>query len=365
MAALTSQGQKEQLVLDQISSSYAQVGAAMNGARYDDALGSLAALAGYLDQVNVASLPAVERRKPVDIFLIDALGKLAVSLKAGVQQGAGGSTNVPAASPRQTQGLAAAIAEGDALYASGSYTAALEKYSAGLALLSDVPGIAGVGARIAEAGHRQGMADLAARQDRAAKPTLDKADALARKASYPEAIAAYAALVRTWPDSSYVSRSLTGIEGALTALLKKRDDDAARRDDARKAAAGEKIAAVTAGLSSTARAADASVAAAQRELITLLDAKVKVKTVLVSDDVKAQYPGLGDALERYLQLYGEQKSIAGRIMALQDVSTVLDYLLGTRNKDAMAPLLSRYGDQNERTALQQILDRLKGLSPAP
>jgi hypothetical protein len=361
LETLTTQGQQEQLVLDQISAFYAETGAAMNGGRFDDALGSLSTLAGYLDRPTVASLPAVQRRKAVDIFLIDALGKLAVSLKTGAKAGA----SLPAASPRQVQAISEAMAAGDELYAAGSYAAALDRYSAGLALLTDVPGMEKAAARIADAGHRQAMAELTARQDRAARPTLDRADALARKASYAEAIAAYAALVRTWPDSSYVNRSLTGIEGALGAQLKKRDDDAARREAARGAAAAEKIAAVTAGLSSTSRAADASVAAAQRELITLLDAKVKVKTILVSDEVKGQYPGLADALERYLQLYGEQKGIAGRIMALQDVATVLDFLQGARGKEAMAPLVSRYADQGERTAFQQILERLRGLPPAP
>jgi hypothetical protein len=368
---LSAQNQKEQLVLDQVSASYVQVGAQMNDGRYDDALGSLAALAGYLDQANVAALPAVQRRRAVDIFLIDALSKLAVSMKGGAQ-----AANVPAASPRQAQALAAAIAEGDALYAAGNYTRALDTYASGLALLNDVPGMAGVAGRIAEAGHRQGMADLAARADRAARPTLEKADVLAKKGNWAEAIASYASLVRTWPDSTYVPRSLGGIESSLSALLKKKDDDAARllearktetarAEEARRTAAGDKIATVTASLSTPSRVADASLASAQKELITLLDAKVKVKTVLGSDEVKAKYPDLAKSLDRYLQLYGESEGLEGRIMALQDVSTVLDYLLGVKGNDALSTVVGRYSDQDERTALRQILDRLHSLSAGP
>jgi len=78
--------------------------------------------------------------------------------------------------------------------------------------------------------------------------------------------------------------------------------------------------------------------------------------------VKAQYPGLAEALDRYLQLYGEEKSAAGRAVALNDVGTVLDFLLGTKGREALAPLSGRYGDQTERTAFQQILDRLRGLA---
>ena len=50
-------------------------------------------------------------------------------------------------------------------------------------------------------------------------------------------------------------------------------------------------------------------------------------------------------------------------MALQDISTVLDFLLGSKGKEALAPLGGRYGDQADRTAFQQILDRLRGLAP--
>ena len=377
VAVLSAQDQREQLVLDQISASYAAAGAAMKGSRFDDALASLGSLASYLDQAGVASLPAVQRRKSVDLFLIDSLEKLIVSQKAGAQpaaaanpasgQAASGQpvatvqAEAPLASPRQTQAAAEAIAAADALFAAGSFAAALEKYDAALALLGDIPGMDRVAARISEAGYRQREAERTAGKDKVARPALEKADALLRRGSYAEAIAAYATVVRNWPDSSYVNRSLTGIDGAVSALLKKRDDDATHREEARRTAAGEKLAAVASGLSSTARAADASVAAAQKELIALLDAKVKIKTVLASEAVKTQYPGLAESLDRYLQLYGEQSSAAGRIVALQDVGMVLDFLTGARGREALAPIGSRYGDQSERTAFQQLIERLKGL----
>ena len=363
VASLAARGQREQLVLDQITASYAAAGAAMNASRFDDALGVLGSLALYLDQAAVASLPAVQRRKPVDLFLIDSLEKLVVSRKAGAQPAPSGGTSgaavpsaPPALSPRQTQALADAIAAGDALFAAGDFSGAMEKYGAGLALLNDVPGMERLSARMAEAGFRQGLADLTARQDKAARPTLDKADALARRASYPEAIAAYAMVIRSWPSSSLVTRSLSGIDKSLTALLKKPDQP-------KNTTVADKLSVVSSGLASTARAADVAVAAAQKELIALLDAKVKAKAVLGTEAVKAQYPGLAEALDKYIQLYGEERTAAGRAVALQDISTVLDFLLGSKGKEALAPLGGRYGDQADRTAFQQILDRLRGLAP--
>lgn len=374
LAALSAQGLREQLVLDQISSSYTSVGAAMKAARFDDALGSLASLAAYLDQASVASLPAVQRRRTVDLFLIDALGKLVAAQRAAAQPavaGAAGAEPVAAATDekqaaalKRKQALAEAVASGDTLYTTGNFKGAIDAYGTGLALLKDdAPGMDRLTARIADAGYRQGMADLAAREDKAARPALDKADALARRGSHSEAFAAYAAVVRTWPHSSSVTRSLTGIEGSLTALLKKKDEDAARRDQARKTTAGDKLAAVGAGLVSAAKAADAAASSTQKELISLLDAKVKVRAVLGSDSIRSQYPGLADALDRYLQLFGDEKRAEGRAVALQDIGTVLDFLLGAKGRDALAPLWNRYGDQAERSAFQQLLNRLRGLSP--
>ena len=373
LAALSAQGQREQLVLDQISSSYTSAGAAMKAARFDEALGALASLAAYLDQASVATLPAVQRRKTVDLFLIDALGKLVAAQRAAAQQAAAGGASAEvgavteeeqAAAPKRKQALAEAVASGDALYTAGNFQGAIDAYGTGLALLKDdASGMGRLTPRIANAGYRQGMADLTAREDKAARPAMDKADALARRGSYSEAFAAYAAVVRTWPDSSYVARSLTGLEGSLTAILKKKDEDAARRDQERKTTAGDKLAAVGAGLASAAKAADAAASSTQKELISLLDAKVKVKSVLGSDSIRSQYPGLADALDRYIQLFGDEKRAEGRAVALQDIGTVLDFLLGTKGRDALAPLWSRYRDQTERTAFQQLLDRLHGLSP--
>jgi hypothetical protein len=283
---------------------------------------------------------------------------------AGAEPVAAATDEKQAAALKRKQALAEAVASGDALYTAGNFKGAIDAYGTGLALLKDdAPGMDRLTARIADAGYRQGMADLAAREDKASRPALDKADALARRGSHSEAFAAYAAVVRTWPHSSSVTRSLTGIEGSLTALLKKKDEDAARRDQARKTTAGDKLAAVGAGLASAAKAADAAASSTQKELISLLDAKVKVRAVLGSDSIRSQYPGLADALDRYLQLFGDEKRAEGRAVALQDIGTVLDFLLGAKGRDALAPLWNRYGDQAERSAFQQLLNRLRGLSP--
>jgi len=233
VAALAAEAGREQLVLDQISASYVAVGAAMKASRFDDAARSLSSLGSFLGQPGVASLPAVQRRKPVDLFLIDALARLA----------------------------------------------ALQK---------------------------------AAQQPAPAQPTTAAAPA-----------------------------------------ARNRKDDSAALD--------EKIAAVGAGFVSAARAADDAASSTQKELISALEDKVKVKAILGSDSIQSKYPGIAGSLDRYLQLFGDEKRSEGRAAALQDVSTVLDFLLGTKGRESLAPLWQRYGDQDDRAAFQQLLDRLRRL----
>jgi hypothetical protein len=380
--ALNAQGQREELVIDQITASYASVASAMRASRFDDARSSLSSLSAFLDQPGVVSLAAVQRRKPVDLFLIDSLSRqiaargassAPVAAPAAAAPAAAASpagTGEPALSSSQAATLARltafsqALAAGDAQYAAGNVPAAVERYGTALALLKeDVPGTAKLAGRIADAGFRLGQSELRARVDQAARPAVEAADELARRGSYAEAVSAYEAVVRNWPESSLVSRSLEGIRGSLDSLLKKKDEDFARREQARKSTMNDMIGAVGTGLSSAARSAEATASSAQKELIALLDAKVKVKSVLGSEAVREQYPGLADELERYLQVYGDEKRNEGRTLALQDIATVLDYLAGNRTKEALAPLWSRYGDAAGRAAFQQLLDRLRQLYP--
>jgi len=371
---LSARGQREQLVMDQITSSYASVAAAIKASRFDEARSSLSALSALLDQPGLASIAAVQRRKPVDLFLIDSLSQQVAAREAATAPGVVAPVPVqplePALSSEQAATLARltafsrALAAGDALYAAGNVPQAVERYGAALALLKeDVPGTAKLAGRIADAGFRLGQAELQARVDRAARPAVEAADELARRGSFAEAVTAYEAVVRNWPESSFVSRSLDGIRGSLESMLKKKDEEIARKAQARKAAANEMLGAVGAGLASASRSADAAASAAQKELIALLDAKVKVKGILGSDAVEAANPGLAEALDRYLQLLGEEKAEEGRILGLQDGIAILDYLQGRRDKDSLAPLWSRYGDAAGRAALQQLLDRLRQLYP--
>jgi hypothetical protein len=353
LGSLREQQQKEQLVSDQISASYRLAEAEIQAGRGEGAIGALDALVAYLDQPAIAALPAVQRRKPVELFLVGALKDL-VAARA--------SPAAAAVRPDVRKAVTDAVAEGDALYASARYKEAIEKYGEALEALRDIsPGLPRAGVRLADAGWRKGYAELVAREDLSAKPLLERADRLARSGSWREAVSAYAGAIRGYPNSSLAARALAGMESSVDRLLKARELARARADAERKASVDEKTRALSEGLSASGRAAATAAGAAQKELIDLLEAKVKMREVLGSDPVAAQHPGLAGKFDKYLDLFGEEKRGEGRASALRDVVAVVDYLQGKKAREQVIALLDRYGADAPRSAFQQMLERLRGL----
>jgi hypothetical protein len=416
LGSLREQQQKEQLVADQVSASYRLVDAEMAAGRWDGSIGALDSLAGYLDQPAIAALPAVQRRKPVELFLIASLRGLVASRRGGAAAPAADTTaadlvdraeeryragdfpaardsylaairSVPSlravpdrlAAVEETgraatrKAVADAIAAGEALHSAGDYKGANEKYGKALEAFRDVTAaLPRLGVRIADAGWRQGLAELVAREDRSSRPLVEKADRLARAGSWSEAITAYAGAIRAYPNSTLAPRALAGMESSIDGLLKKKDEQAAQKErelsltrkqaeEGRKASVDEKLQAVSEGLAASGRRVGTSASVAQKELIDLLEAKVKMKEVLGSAAVAAQYPGLAGKLDRYLDLFGEEKRTEGRAFALRDVGVVVDYIQGKKTRDDVTALLDRYAADAPLSAFQQILDRLRGL----
>ena len=386
MTALAAQSQGEQLVLDQITGSYGGVGAAMKAGKWDDARAGLTALGSYLDQPAVAALPSVQKRRTVDLFLIDSLQRLAQA------QGAAGQSSQAAAAMGQSSQAAAAvgrggpdpralataravsdaISEGNRLYAAGDFKGSLARYGDALqALKENAPGVETLGRRISDAGFRQGMADLAARQDREAQAAFDKAQALAARGANADAVASWLALIQAYPQSSYVKRSTDGIQAAVQALAKKSADDAvlaerasrdasaAQKQEELRAAAREKLRAMAESLSDTARKSSKSAATAREELIALLQVKVDVRQILLSDAVRAQHPDLASKLDRFLDLTAEVRRAEGRAAAMKDAAAVIDSLAGGTTATDVSPLLQKYSDDAQRSSFQKFLDALR------
>jgi hypothetical protein len=300
------------------------------------------------------------------------------------------------------QAVADALAQADAAYAAGSWKTALDRYERTLALLRDTAReLPRAASRIADAGYRQGTADQAARQDRSARTLVEKASVLMQRGDLDGALVAYASIVGSYPLSAQVKNAVAGISSVVDARIKQKEDeiagleqslanaqalgksaladaavkdkvasDALAREKARQdaeekaaAAAQEKMKNLTDSLAAAARRGGQAADAARRELVNLLQAKVLVKEALNADSVKAAHPGLGESLDRYIELYGEQKRGEGSAAALADVTAVSDYLLGKKTANDLSGIWARYADETQRSALQQVLDRLRALAP--
>ena len=305
-----------------------------------------------------------------------------------------------AASSRQA--VADALAQADAAYAAGNWNTALDRYERTLGLLRDTArDLPRAASRIADAGYRQATADIATRQDRSARTLVEKANGLARRGDLDEALVTYASVLDSYPLSAQVKIAVAGISSVVDARIRLKEDeiaglqkslaaaqagektaladtaakdkvasDALAREKARQdagdkaaAAALEKMKSLSDSLAAAARRGGQGADAARRELISLLQAKVLVKEALNAEAVKAAHPGLADSLDRYIELYGEQKRGEGSAAALSDVASVSDYLLGKKTTNDLGGVWARYAEETQRSALQQVLDRLKALAP--
>jgi hypothetical protein len=300
------------------------------------------------------------------------------------------------------QAVASAVAEADAAYAAGNWKTALDRYGRALGLLRDTArDLPRAASRIADAGYRQATDEQAARQDRSARTLVEKADGLLRRGDLDEALVTYASVVDSYPLSAQVKNAVAGISTVVDAKIALKEQeitsleqdlsgaraeraaaladaavkdkvaaDALAREKARQdaeeravAAAQERAKTLGDSLAAAARRGSQAADAARKELISLLQAKVLVKEALNADAVKAAHPDLNASLDRYIELYGEQKRGDGSAAALADVSAVADYLSGKKTSADLSGLWARYAEETQRNALQQVLDRLKALAP--
>ncbi len=300
------------------------------------------------------------------------------------------------------QAVTDALADADAAYTAGNWKTALDRYGRALTLLRDTArDLPRAATRIADAGYRQATSEQADRQDRSARTLVEKADGLLRRGDLDEALVTYASVVDSYPLSHEVKNAVAGISTVVDAKIalkeaeiasleqslanaralhsaaladaaanEKTAADALAREKARQeaearavAAAQERVKVVGDSLAAAARRGSQAAEAARKELISLLQAKVLVKEALNAEAVKAEHPDLSASLDRYIELYGEQKRGEGSAAALADVSAVADFLLGKKTAGDLGSVWARYAEETQRSALQQVLDRLKALAP--
>ncbi len=100
----------------------------------------------------------------------------------------------------------------------------------------------------------------------------------------------------------------------------------------------------------------------RESLVSLVETKVLVQKVLLSDAVLAEYPDLADRLDQYLEALVAESRGEGALETLRDLDAVLAGLAAGKGAEAAgAELLARRTANGQQDLLLGILDKLKTL----
>ena len=364
--ALRQQQSQEQLVLDQLLSWYQKARDQIQAGKPQAARAVLADFRRYLDDPSLAALPAVARRRPVDLFLIDSLDDLA----RGQAAQADTASNIQAlsASANMVTAVAALVEQGDALYRDQAYPKARELY---LSAMAKIPAVS-VGydrlndiQKIVSDRNRRDIAGLFA-----------AGNAAYRSGDYQAAVVSYGKALASPQDDQAAADLLVS---QLTDIGARRQaaEDAARiqglaGDSAARARAAAAVQSLRAALAAL-PPASASTDSTRATLVTLLETKLLVQQTLLRPEVVKDHPDLYDRLNTYLDALVAETRAEARLETLRDIDTMLTGVSapGSQpvaagnavlpNASGPAALAPRFSSQDEQQVLLSILARLDTL----
>lgn len=348
---LQRQGEKERMVLDQLLSFYRRAREEIQASRLDGARAVLAEMRRYLDDPSVAALPGISDRRAVELFLIGSLEEL-VSQRSAKTDGAA-TVQTLVASANLIAAVAGLVQQGDALFQQQDYARARDLY---LAAMARIPAVQTGAARLTEI---ERIFAEGKRRDIAA--ILESAGAAYRAGDYPRAVERYGrALEGMQAERGAVDALLAQLQeiGARTMSSEARDRLAALEEDASERA---RILARLEAIRERGAGLEAGEAAADRgSLIFLLETKLMVQQVLLSQEVLARYPDLYDRLDRYLEALVAERRNEVQQETLRDLDALLGRLI---EKDGYIQAGSVLADASPASQglIRAILEKLRVL----
>ena len=345
LARLRAQQDQEGLVLDQLTAGYARVNESLQARQYGQALEGLASLRLLLDDDTVTALPALQRRRAVEVFLIGSLEELVKARQAGASP----ATASVAQSSSLMDEVSEMVRRGDELSHSGDVQGARLAYEEAM---GKVPPLAAAFGKLQEL-----------RNDEAAS-RLREANVFYQAGNFQASIDRYQQSVGLLLNNKVLARQLTDsltnagyrifAEDDLAQLARlktieqKRQEVNARLRDIR---AQYKAYVALVPRSS---AADPS---SPESLATLLQAKILLRQVLDTEPVRSQYPDLAAKTERYIDAVSARAKDDGRKEALDGLDSLLGKLQS--GDKASLPGLAQISVNGERDPLLRLLDRLR------
>ncbi len=198
LAELQSRQEQEQLVLDRIVAFYAGIQSDLIAADFDGALEGTTALRDYLSESSVAALPTVQRRRRVELFLVESLE----ARIADERLTASPDVTALAESTSVIAQVTELVAAADSAYGAAEFGNARTLY---LAALSEIPAVRVGYHRLVELEEQAGQVE----SDRVAR-LVQRGNELYRAGSFQDAASAYGEALATLPssDTGLLSRVL-------------------------------------------------------------------------------------------------------------------------------------------------------------
>jgi hypothetical protein len=347
LARLRAQQDQEGLVLDQLTAGYARVNESLQARQYGQALEGLASLRLLLDDDTVTALPALQRRRAVEVFLIGSLEEL---VKAR-QGGASPATASVVQSSSLMDEVSEMVRRGDELSHSGDVQGARLAYEEAV---GKVPPLAAAFGKLQEL-----------RNDEAAS-RLREANVFYQAGNFQASIDRYQQSVGLLLNNKVLARQLTdSLTNAGYRIFA--EDDLAQL--ARLKTIEQKRQEVNARLRDIRAQYKAYVALVPRSspadpsspesLATLLQAKILLRQVLDTEPVRSQYPDLAAKTERYIDAVSARAKDDGRKEALDGLDSLLARLQS--GDKASLPGLAQISVNGERDPLLRLLDRLQAM----
>ncbi|HUV09168.1 MAG TPA: hypothetical protein VMX75_15645 [Spirochaetia bacterium] len=359
LTTLQNQQQREQLVLDQILASYDRVNERLQASQYREALDNLENLKTFINQEPARSLPGIRKRRPVELFIIGSLEDLIAEKQAENTQDI---SSLIASSNRLNSALLL-VEQGNGYFRDRNLAAARDSYRKAIQSLPPI-----------EEGFRRleeiDNADEQQKNQRIAG-LLAEADRLYRSREFQPSINRYrTALEYLTDDREATSRMTSQIADAGNWL--------ASEDDRRQLAAlGAELDRLKADRETLLKRLeeiriDYKKAAVQREgsspelspqmLSSLLEAKILVRKIISSEPVRSQHPELYQLIDRYFEVYGQEKQRDGSAEAVRDIDSLIGSVSKQGETGKLPEILYRdYWKPGEENLLIGLLDRIQAL----
>ncbi len=354
---LQEQQEREQLILDQILSSYAKVNEKLKSGEFESGLEGLRDLKSFLDRDSIALLPKIQERLPVELFLIRSLEQLIKKEIAGTEDS---QSRMPSS---DIIGLITSIIEqGNDHFDQSDYPAAQALY---LSAMAEIPALELSYNKLRE------IEDISLKkEEQQLARVISRGNAYYLAGNFKEAVEQYGkALKYLEGDRNSIDQMLNGIIQSGYQL--KAVDDLATLGRLETAEAVrmtrlERLRTVAREYANLTNNTEESTEASHEALLALLETKLLLRQITASREVRNLYPELYnkieeyfDKTERYFQTFGQEKSEDAQYATLQDINALLDSLIDP--DDTTLDLLEHYEARSQRELLLELIDKLQML----